>query len=90
MEAALGVIDGGALSNGQIARGLYIAESTLRLWRKQNPAFDQTIRGAVDAYRERQAEQQHERAWRCVAFQVERGLAALVEADLRERGVIGG
>lgn len=90
MEAALGVIDGGALSNRQIARGLYIAESTLRLWRRQHPEFDHAIRHAVAAYRERQRQPEYEWAWRRVAFQVERGLAALVEVDLRERGVISG
>jgi hypothetical protein len=90
VEAALGVIEGGALSNYAIARGLYIAESTLRNWRRQQPDLDAAIREAVDAYRERQREPEYERAWQRVAFQVERGLAALAMEDLRERGVISG
>lgn len=85
---ALCAIDGGALSNKQIAKALAIGDSTLRLWRRNDEALDRAIHDGVAAYRERQADAEHNRAWQRVAWQVERGIEALVEEDARERGLI--
>ena len=87
---ALCAIADGALSNRQIAKALAIGESTLRVWRKQDPELDRAIHDGVDAYHERQAEQEYAAAWRRVAWQVERGIAALAEEDAHERGLIHG
>ena len=81
-------IEDGALSNRQIAKALAIGESTLRLWRKENPELDRAIHDGVDAYHERLADAEHDRAWRRVAWPVTRGIEALVEEDAYERGLI--